>query len=71
MKTEIVGELTQERCTLTDLGLIERLDDWNSDLCKTGGKAWTLSIPVNFDNDPDMLISELIRRFKEAKGITK
>lgn len=59
----------KDKCTLTDLGLIQMLDEWNSKLCITGGKAWTLSVPVNFDRDPDMLISEIIRRFKEAKGI--
>ena len=30
----------------------------------SGGKSWSLQVPVNFDKDPDVLISELCKRFK-------
>jgi hypothetical protein len=56
----------QKECTLSDDELIEKVQEWNSKLCRTGGHAWTLSVPVNFNRDPDMLISELIRRYKET-----
>lgn len=56
----------QTECTLSDEELLQKVDEWNDKLCKTGAKAWTLSIPVNFNRDPDMLISELCKRFKQA-----
>jgi hypothetical protein len=56
-----------KECTLSDEGLIEACDNWISSLASTGGKSWCLSIPVNFDRDPDMLFSELIKRFKDRK----
>ena len=48
----------------SDEELIDRVDSWVRQLCETGGSAWTLSIPPNPTRDPDLLISELIRRFK-------
>lgn len=55
-------------CTLTDEQLAERCHDWITKLCKSGGREWVLRVPVDFDNDPDMLFSELIRRFKKPNG---
>lgn len=54
----------ERKCNLSDEELAEKCDAWISELCKTGGRCWTLSVPVNFNRDPDMLFSELIRRFK-------
>ncbi len=51
--------------TLTDSELIEACNNWVKRLCETGGRAWTLSIPVNFNKDPDMLIIELGKRLKQ------
>lgn len=55
------------KCTLTDEELIARCHDWIDKLCKSGGDKWTLSVPVDFDRDPDMLFIELIRRFEAAR----
>lgn len=52
------------RCTLSDKELIEKSNDWVSKLAKSGGKAWTLRIPVDFNNDPDMLFIELGKRLE-------
>ena len=52
------------RCTLSDKELIEKSNDWVSKLAKSGGKAWTLRIPVDFNNDPDMLFVELGKRLE-------
>lgn len=54
-----------KECTLSDEELIEACDKWITSLCATGGDSWVLSIPVNFNRDPDMLFSELIKRFKD------
>lgn len=52
------------RCTLSDKELIEKSNDWVSKLAESGGKAWTLRIPVDFNNDPDMLFVELGKRLE-------
>lgn len=52
------------RCTLSDKELIEKSNDWVSKLAKSGGNAWTLRIPVDFNNDPDMLFTELGKRLE-------
>lgn len=54
----------REKCTLSDQELIEKVNEWVSSLAKTGGRSWTLRVPVDFNNDPDMLICELSNRFK-------
>ena len=50
------------KCKLTDAELHDAVQKWVSKLCDTGGSAWALSVPVNFDHDPDMLITELCKR---------
>lgn len=53
--------------TLTDKELIEKCSEWISRLCKSGGNAWSLSVPVNETKDPDTLFTELIKRFEERE----
>ena len=53
----------QPKCTLRDAELLADVEKWVSKLCDTGGRAWTLSVPVNFNRDPDMLITELCKRY--------
>jgi hypothetical protein len=58
---------TQDKgCTLSDQKLIDSCREWISKLCDSGGKEWTLGVPVDFNRDPDMLFSEVITRFKSA-----
>jgi hypothetical protein len=56
----------EQKCTLSNSELIEAVEDWVSKLCKSGGQAWTLQVPVNFNRDPDMLIIELCKRLRIA-----
>jgi len=56
----------QPRSSMPDADLLAKVRARNSKLCKTGGAAWTLRVPVDFDNDPDMLIEELCKRLEEA-----
>ena len=58
MKQEI-----KRGCTLNDAELLERVHDWVSRLCISGGNEWVLSVPVDFNHDPDYLISELCNRY--------
>ena len=46
---------------------LQEVDQQLSELCKSGGNSFTMSIPPSV-KDFDMLISELIRRFKEKGG---
>jgi hypothetical protein len=52
---------------LSDTELIAKCGEWVSKLCRSGGRAWTLRVPVDFTRDPDVLFTELIKRF-EAGG---
>lgn len=56
-----------EKCNLTDEELIKKCSDWVDKLCKSGGKSWTLRVPVDFNKDPDMLFCALIERFSQLK----
>ena len=56
------------KCTLTDQDLIDKCDQWITSLARTGGNTWCLSMPVDFNRDPDMLFLELINRFKALKS---
>ena len=55
----------EKRCTLTNEELIAKSNEWVSKLAKSGGQAWTLRVPVDFNNDPDMLFCEMGKRLKE------
>lgn len=55
--------MSDTKCTLSNAELLAAVKTWVSKLCDTGGRAWTLSVPVNFNRDPDMLITELCKRY--------
>jgi hypothetical protein len=57
-------ETITRKCTLTDDELINKLHWWVKKLAETGGEAWTLRVPVDFNNDPDVLICEIVDRYK-------
>jgi hypothetical protein len=56
---------TEHRCTLSDKDLIALARDMVSGLCASGGRTWTLRVPVDFNRDHDMILSELIDRFEK------
>lgn len=51
-------------CTLTNEELIHKVNEWVHKLAESGGTKWCLSVPVDFNNDPDMLFIELGERLK-------
>ena len=61
--------MKKEGNTLSDADLIKASNEWVSKLAKTGGKAWSLSVPVNFNRDPDMIFCELANRLSANKWI--
>ena len=54
-----------DKCSLTNKELAESCDKLISDLCKNGAKSFVMTVPPNFNQDSDMILSELVRRFKE------
>lgn len=59
----------EDKCPLNNTELVEKAQEWVSKLCKTGGQAWSLRIPVDLKHDPDVVISELANRYKEALAL--
>lgn len=49
---------------MSDADLIENVQNQLSELCKTGGRSFTMRVPPSV-NDFDMLVCEMARRFKE------
>lgn len=58
-------EVSEQKCTLTDEALITKCAEWVTRLCQTGGRAWNLHVPVDLNNDPDVLFTELSQRFEK------
>ena len=53
---------------MNDQYLIDKVDGLIDDFCKNGSKArlWTMHIPAQPENDPDLVFSTLLKRFKET-----
>lgn len=56
-------ELKAKMASITDKDLVELCETELSKLCSTGGKSFTMTVPVR-TSDTDMIFVELIRRFK-------
>lgn len=56
---------TFRKCTLSDSELIEKVDKLTDDLYKAG-KVPTIHVPARPDEDYDLLVGELILRFRES-----
>jgi len=54
----------KDKCNLSDYELIEKCRSLIFQLCKYGGKDWTMSVPVDFNNDSDMILMEIVDRFQ-------
>ena len=55
----------ENQADMYDRELLKLVEDKLSLLCKTGGKSLTMTVPPRID-DFDMLVCELIRRYKQA-----
>lgn len=58
-----IEQFEEKQASMSDEELIERANNHLDKLCKTYGKSFTMSIPVNVQ-DTDMIFSELIKRYK-------
>jgi hypothetical protein len=61
MKTE---EFNKQLNEIDNLVLIEKAKISLSRLCETGGKSFTMSVPVRLE-DTDVILSEIIKRFEK------
>jgi len=56
------------KCSFDNVELVKKVREWVRKLAMSGGKDWTLEVPVNFDKDPDVLIEELCKRFERMEA---
>lgn len=61
--------MEKDKYTFSDQELIEKWNEWVSELNRLSRNEWVLSVPVQLNKDPDVLFSELAVRFKDT--ITK
>jgi hypothetical protein len=54
----------QKQEAMSNQELYDTVDSELSKMCRTGGRSFTMTVPVSI-YDTDMLICELLRRFKE------
>lgn len=60
-------ELFKERQeAMPDAELCQKVKDEVRNMCKSGGRSFTMRVPVAI-NDTDMLICELVRRFEQLR----
>ena len=60
-----VEQFDKKQSEMPDNELLEKTRKSLSKLCETGGKSLSMSVPPNVD-DFDMLVCELMRRFKNV-----
>jgi len=65
-----IEELQIKQAAMPTHELIEKALAWNSKLCKTGGRSWSLRVPVDID-DPDQIFGEVCRRLENAQSAIK
>lgn len=65
-----IEELQKLQAEMPTTELLEKAADWNSKLCKSGGRAWSLRVPVDI-NDPDQIFSEVCRRLENSQSAIK
>lgn len=63
-------QFDMDRALMSDEVLIKLCELEISKMCKTGGKSFTMTVPVRIA-DTDMLLSELVSRFKDIVNKTK
>lgn len=61
-------EFEAQQQAIPDDKLVEMAQNALSKLCETGGRSLTMTVPPRVD-DTDMIISELIRRFKDKQPL--
>ena len=49
---------------MEDDELIAKAREMVNELCQTGGRSWTMRVPVDLERDHDMVFTRLINRFE-------
>lgn len=60
-----MSDIREKQAAMPDDVLIEKCRAWIHKLCETGGSAWSLRVPVDYEEDPDMLFGEICRRLEQ------
>lgn len=63
--------MADEKCTLSNEELAEKVSKGISELCKTGGKSFTMHVPARLNEDLDLIVSEMVSRFRDLAGAKK
>lgn len=63
-----IEEFNKKMQSISDTELVDMCEKEISKLCKTGGRSFTMQVPVN-PNDTDMILIELLKRFKALKSL--
>lgn len=50
---------------MEDDELIAKAREMVNEPCQTGGRSWTMRVPVDLERDHDMVFTRLINRFEE------
>lgn len=63
-----VEDFEKKQAQMSDKELIELVAKEISDMCRTGCKTFTMSVPPRV-KDSDMLLCEMLRRFTEKVSV--
>jgi hypothetical protein len=61
--------MAEDKNTLTNKELAEKLMYWVKKLTASGGRDWTLRVPVDENHDPDCIMTEAARRLMEKDTV--
>jgi hypothetical protein len=65
-----IEQFNEIQATIPDGQLIEKARALISELAKTGGISWSLRVPPDPENDPDMVFGEIARRLEQNGGLS-
>jgi len=70
METMTIEQFNKIQAAIPDSQLIEKAKALISELAKTGGRSWSLRVPPDPENDPDMVFGEIARRLERNGGLS-
>ncbi len=59
-----IQELREKQAAMSDQELAEKCENLIHELSESGGKRWRICVPAQV-NDSDMLLCEIVRRFRD------
>lgn len=55
--------MAKDKCTLNNIELIDRINSEITKLCNSGGKSFVMHVPARVNEDLDLLVAEMAKRF--------